>query len=351
MQPYFIRLIALFTTALSLTGCKILIQVPEGGEVVSVSGTYQCAEGSDCMIEVTDLLFDETFEVITDEGYSFAGWRKGDGYLCGGFNAPCPLFTSFFGDSALLMALLESDEVYFLEPVIRESFNGQAGSTNGVHCNYSDSTVNTQPSLTYTSTSEWTCTDSGRVLSANGIPDHEVGTFPNPNNPHTIAEQDVSVTYTLEPELGTTATSLGGPRGTTGYVLNGVKIDADTAGSCDDSGTSCSLADNAGNWSIEALGQTSFNFGTDANNAHVQPGGSYHYHGMPEGFIAKRGANSSSMTLIGWAADGFPIYARYGHEIADDASSTLTEMHGSYRLVSEVSRSRPSTTDYRIGST
>ena len=97
-------------------------------------------------------------------------------------------------------------------------------------CHYSDTTVNTQPSLTYTSTSEWTCTDSGRELSANGIPDHEVDTFPNPNNPNTIAEQDVSVTYTLEPELGTTATSLGGPRGTTGYVLNGVKIDAATGG-------------------------------------------------------------------------------------------------------------------------
>ena len=46
----------------------------------------------------------------------------------------------------------------------------------------------------------------------------------------------------------------------------------------------------------------SFHFGTDQNNAHVQPDGQYHYHGMPEGFIAKRGGNSSTMTLIGWAA-------------------------------------------------
>ena len=36
---------------------------------------------------------------------------------------------------------------------------------------------------------------------------------------------------------------------------------------------------------MEALGQTSFNFGADENNAHVQPGGTYHYHGMPEGLI------------------------------------------------------------------
>ena len=96
-------------------------------------------------------------------------------------------------------------------------------------------------------------------------------------------------------------------------------------------------------------GHDSFDFGTDANNAHVQPGGSYHYHGMPEGFIAKRGGNSSLMTLIGWAADGFPIYARYGYSVADDASSALKVMTGSYQTVTVVSNSRPSTDTYPLG--
>ncbi|MBU2952682.1 YHYH protein [Marinobacter sp. F3R08] len=223
------------------------------------------------------------------------------------------------------------------------------GSTSGVLCDYDDTTYNSQTSLTYTSYSVWTCTDSTRELSANGIPDHEVGTFPNPGNPNVISEQTVSASYTLEPEETTTPTELGGPRGATGYVLNGVKIDASTAGSCDDSGSTCSLIDNSGNWNIEALGQTSFDFGTDQNNAHVQPDGAYHYHGMPEGFITKRGGNSSVMTLIGWAADGFPIYARYGYSVADDASSEVRAMTGSYQLVSEVSASRPSTDTYALG--
>lgn len=226
---------------------------------------------------------------------------------------------------------------------------GTAYATDGILCDYSDVTFNSQPSLTYTSTSDWTCTDTTRELTANGIPDHEVGTFPNPNNPNTITEQTVSASYTLAPAATTTATTLGGPRGATGYVLNGLKIDADTAGSCDDSGSACSLIDNAGNWSIEALGQTSFNFGTDNNNAHVQPGGTYHYHGMPEGFVTKQGGNSSTMTLIAWAADGFPIYARYGYSDADDASSDLKTITGSYQLVSPVSASRPSTDDYPQG--
>jgi hypothetical protein len=224
-----------------------------------------------------------------------------------------------------------------------------AGSTDGVVCDYDDTTFNNQESLTYTSISQWTCTDTTRELSANGIPDHDVGTFPNANNPNTITEQTVSASYTLEPVETTSSTELGGPRGVTGYVLNGVKIDANTAGTCDDSGTSCSLAGNVGNWDIEALGQDSFDFGTDDNNAHVQPGGSYHYHGMPEGFVSKQGGNGSTMTIIGWAADGFPIYARYGYSIAADSTSALKTITGSYQLVSDVSDSRPSTGTYPPG--
>ena len=222
-------------------------------------------------------------------------------------------------------------------------------STDTVLCDYANNSYNDSSSVNAYSVAKWTCTDTTRELTANGIPDHTVGTFPNSGNPNTITEQSVSVSYTLEPEQTSTMTALGGPRGATGYVLNGVKIDADTAGSCDDSGTSCSLIGNTGNWSIEALGHTHFDFGTDDNNAHVQPGGTYHYHGMPEGFVNKQGGNDKSMTLIGWAADGYPIYARYGYSTADDASSALKVMTGSYKHVSVISDSRPPTSTYSMG--
>ncbi len=221
--------------------------------------------------------------------------------------------------------------------------------TGAVLCDYSDVTPNNQASLTYTSTSQWTCPDSSRDLIANGIPDHEIGTFPNPDNPNTIVEQDVAASFTLDPVETSSATMLGGPAGVIAFMLNGVKVDAGTGGSCDDSGQSCSLGDPSGNWSIEALGQTSFDFGTDFNNAHVQPDGTYHYHGVPEGFVDKRGGNAASVTLIGWAADGFPIYARYGYADPFDANSDIVTMQGSYDLVSEVPDSRPSTEDYPLG--
>jgi hypothetical protein len=152
----------------------------------------------------------------------------------------------------------------------------------------------------------------------------------------------------LAPTLTSTATTLGGPRGDTGYILNGVKIDAGTAGSCNDSGSSCSLIGNTGAWSIEALGQSSFNFGVDSNNAHVQPGGSYHYHGMPEGFIVKLG-KGQAVTLVGWAADGFPIYARYGYTTATDATSVVKVIKASYRLKATPDANRPATSLYAMG--
>jgi hypothetical protein len=230
--------------------------------------------------------------------------------------------------------------------------NGTAsinGSTDAVLCDYYYNEYNNSDSVQATSIAQWSCDGSNRTLTANGLPDHVTGQFPNANNPNEISEQNVSIAYTLTPNESATASTLGGPRGATGYVLNGVKIDANTAGTCDDSGNNCSLIGNEGSWHIEALGQTSFNFGTDDNNAHVQPGGAYHYHGLPEGFITLRGGNNSTMTLIGWAADGFPIYARYGFSKADNASSPIKVITGSYQLIDNISASRPPVEVYPLG--
>jgi hypothetical protein len=241
---------------------------------------------------------------------------------------------------------VDSSEVDSVEVTVTEE---SVSSTDGVLCDYDYSEFNDSESVQYTSSAQWSCVDGDRALSANGIPDHEVGTFPNPGNPNTISEQTVSENYTLLPVSTETATELGGPRGATGYVLNGVKIDASTAGSCDDSGDNCSLIDNSGSWNIEALGHTSFDFGTDDNNAHVQPGGAYHYHGMPEGFVTKQGGNDTTITIIGWAADGFPIYARYGYSEANNADSAIVALTGSYQLISTVSSSRPPVDVYSLG--
>jgi hypothetical protein len=228
------------------------------------------------------------------------------------------------------------------------SSGGSTDPNAGVLCDYDVSVFNDSASVNAMSTSKWTCSQTTRTLTANGLPDHAVGTFPNPDCPNTIAARAVTASFPLTPVMTDTATQLGGPAGEIAYLLNGVKIDAGTNGGCNDSGDSCSLADKVGQWSIEALGQTGFNFGTDANNAHVQPGGAYHYHGMPEGFVAARG-KGQAMTLVGWAADGFPVYARYGYTTADDASSAIKVINASYRLKAEPDANRPPTSLYAMG--
>ncbi|MDO6462012.1 hypothetical protein Q4485_14975 [Granulosicoccaceae sp. 1_MG-2023] len=64
-----------------------------------------------------------------------------------------------------------------------------------------------QDSLTYTSAR--TCDDGTRELAANGIPDQEVGTFPNPGNPNVISEQSGSASFCLVPSETGTATGSG----------------------------------------------------------------------------------------------------------------------------------------------
>ncbi len=50
-------------------------------------------------------------------------------------------------------------------------------------------------------------------------------------------------------------------------------------------------------------------FGTDSHNAHTQPDGTYHYHGDPNAmYDAQCLASQTVSPVIGFAADGFPIY-------------------------------------------
>ncbi|MCP5266920.1 MAG: YHYH protein [Burkholderiaceae bacterium] len=235
-------------------------------------------------------------------------------------------------------------------------------ATGTVKCNISDSGTQrlvyswTAPGLAATPVDEtlsyqaiWSCDSSTRLLTGNGVPNHAVtgGAFATK-----VSAQSISASFTLAPSAGST-TQVAVP----GYAMNGVKFDPATAGTCPASATSdanCNYAMGSDAWRMEALpGSVSpwqFDFGTDSSNAHVQPNGQYHYHGMPEGLMATlAGAGGSSMQLVGWANDGFPIYARYGHTDATDASSALKSMSGSYRVKASPDAGRPSTTYFPMG--
>ena len=235
-------------------------------------------------------------------------------------------------------------ETTFNEGLVTDAVIGEPTPTLGVKCDYSESAFNSSESVAAVATAEWSC-GTERVLTANGLPDHEIGTFPSEANENTVAEQTVAETFTLSPAKTETMST---PE-VIGYALNGVKFDAVTTGSCNFTGDDCSLTDNTGIWSIEAIGQTSFDFGSDDNNGYVQADGAYRYHGMPEGLLSNQGASDAVMTLIGWAADGFPIYGRHGHTVADDVDSGLSVMTSSYQQIDDTEGARPLIDTYPLG--
>ncbi len=231
---------------------------------------------------------------------------------------------------------------------------GTSASTAAVLCPYSGSYTGSYSGAgTLTATWSWTCGSGRRALTGNGLPDHAVGTFPNSANPNRISAQSVSVSMTLTPSKAS-SDYVSGPGKVIGYALNSVKFDPGTAGTCAGTATKasdCNLANGTDTWKIEALGQSVFDFGVDTNNAHVQPTGEYHYHGMPEALLTAAGASAANkkMVLIGWASDGYPVYARYCYSVASDATSALKVCTGSYTLDSTPDAGRPSTSWVPLG--
>lgn len=156
-----------------------------------------------------------------------------------------------------------------------------------------------------------------RIITSNGIPDHTPGEFPRRGNPNRISAQKHEFQVPLKPSVASQTTSA--QRGWFGVALNGVPFEAGTAEFWNR------------DWGYEAIGG-SMNLGLDDHLAHVQPTGAYHYHGLPAGLVSGLGGDEKKMLLIGWAADGFPIYTQRAHSKASDAKSPLTVMRPSYQL-------------------
>ncbi|MEM8833618.1 MAG: YHYH protein [Pseudomonadota bacterium] len=126
-------------------------------------------------------------------------------------------------------------------------------------------------------------------IRSNGLPNHETGQFPNRGNPNAISAQNHNYRVTQNPVKNAEPKE---HRGVIGVALNGVPFEPGTA----------EFWNNDRNYNYEAI-DGSVNLGLDDNNAHVQPTGTYHYHGIPTPLV------KNGFTHIGYAADGFKIYA------------------------------------------
>lgn len=157
-----------------------------------------------------------------------------------------------------------------------------------------------------------------RYITSNGIP-YSHGQFPNAHNPNTVSAQTYNFKVPLNPRATNRAIPLSNGMDF-GVAIDGVPFDPGTA----------ETWNNDPNWRYEAL-SGKIDLGMDFNNAHVQSNGAYHYHGLPTEVMS--GLSSSLHSgIVGYAADGFPIYALYGYSSPMDPNSTIKQLSSSYKL-------------------
>lgn len=163
-----------------------------------------------------------------------------------------------------------------------------------------------------------------RRVESNGLPGHEVGDFPNRHDPIALKVQSHKLRMPIKPIRSDKPIPIN--MWWFGVALNGVPLDP--------SGPYWN-SDTSSGWQFEVLHPAnSIALGIDRNNAHTQQGGMYHYHGLPEGLLAQMISNDPArvMQLIGYAADGYPIYGPECPGDSSDLSSPIRRLRSSYRL-------------------
>lgn len=166
-------------------------------------------------------------------------------------------------------------------------------------------------------------------IVANGIPNHGTGRFPNRGNPNVMEEQSYAFRIPLNPpppgypilEASDTTSDRGF---IFGIALNGVVYEPATGLNWTPEGQR--RGGRPGGWVYEAVGG-SIDFGIDHANAHIQRTGAYHYHGIPTPLMRE-----DRPTLLGYAADGYPIYGPLGYEDPGDSTSALITLESSWQL-------------------
>jgi len=169
-------------------------------------------------------------------------------------------------------------------------------------------------------------------IYSDNIPNHDFNDS-SANFASNVMERDRTFKVKRFPEAASQNTEI--QRGVwDALMLNGVVVDLKSAGCYSPSSPNANSDGNiaagcgqSAQWNLVPLEYTSM-FGVDIHNAHVQPDGSYHYHGNPNAMFDDSPSGEGS-PFIGFAADGFPIYGSY---ILDDTTGTYRKALSGYTL-------------------
>ncbi len=161
------------------------------------------------------------------------------------------------------------------------------------------------------------------IFQTNNIPNHDFNdggqAFPND-----VSAQNNSFEITTNPSHANSVTDIS-LQTDNAILLNGVKVDL-LAAACfgvGDGKVGCNDINQP--WRYDPMFAAN-GFRVDSHNAHSQPDGSYHYHGTPNAFYAEDN-NSSASPVVGFAADGYPIFGPY-----IDDNGTIRKVNSSFRV-------------------
>lgn len=172
-----------------------------------------------------------------------------------------------------------------------------------------------------------------RTITSNQLANHAVGNFPNadPTAIEITRELDLSPTYTNQAIYVYDETGPPTPSNDNfwkfGMATNGVEFHPMGLKPWENPGTG------EENWEWQAKVTEEGETNLDAYGAHVTSQGNYHYHGDISGLADDENGSRHSL-IYGFAADGFPIYYKYGYTEPDDPTSAITELESSYQLKS-----------------
>lgn len=197
------------------------------------------------------------------------------------------------------------------------NFNGGGAFEQGPWIDAEAGTWNLNEKIYVQGEVEWEAEFSERVAGAdravagNGLPPQPTGVFPveasDPayefdRNPNTIAAYQLEAVLPAEPERAEEPSCVGG---TVGLMRNGVPL--------------YSPFDAGGRDAVATEIQ-------DSCSAHPEKTGQYHYHGLSGCLYGTE--DESRSVLLGWALDGFGIYAERDADGTMLSSADLDACHG-----------------------
>lgn len=192
-------------------------------------------------------------------------------------------------------------------------FTRRAGSCNSYQGSYYANVTDIQRAIGFRGDISISMSVDDCVVQANDIPNHDFNDA-QANFATNVSEQVSSYVIASQPQQAQNITNLN--LGVTNAVmLKGVAVDL-MAAACygvgneglgqEKIGCGADQIDNP--WRYDPM-STLNSFGTDEHNAHVQPDGTYHYHGSPMAmYDLDCETNGVSSPVIGFSADGFPIF-------------------------------------------